>query len=552
MGATAPLPEYVDVLVAGAGPVGALAALDLARRGVSTLLAEQSPEPRKLPKMERCNPRTMEMLRRLGLSETFRAASRFTPIDMDVFVAVDFNRPPLLHLHYPSAVEANRQFAASTDGSTPAEAAQLISQYSVEPILRQSAADAGADVRLGWRIESFQQDDTGVDVHLVSATGEEQTVRTAWLVGCDGGVSTIRKQLGIQLEGEGRIRRLRQVFFRSPGLFDRIPFGKGRHYYLPTGTLVVQDDLEHFVVNFTRWEEGQEATATLREMLPFAADLEIEVLHEGDWSHHLLVAERYRDGRVLIAGDAAHLVIPQGALGMNTGAGDALDLSWKLAAVVNGYGGPYLVDSYEAERREVGLRNRDASRRASTGVTDWRRAVRPEAYEDGPEGDRARAEVAALAAEGQPLGHEMLGVELGYRYTDSPIVFAEDERPMSDDLRTYVPDATPGARLPNVWVSDGVAVQDLLGPDYTLLCTEDDCAGLDAVAAAFGEVGAPLQIVHVHDDRARKVYQAALLLLRPDLHVVWRGDELPADLDQLAAVATGHRDARSLQLAAKA
>jgi 2-polyprenyl-6-methoxyphenol hydroxylase-like FAD-dependent oxidoreductase len=526
-----------DVLIAGAGPVGATLALDLARRGVHVTVLEQSASPRRLPKMERCNARTMEIFRRLGLAETIRNASKFTPMPMDVFVLADFKYPPLLHLRYPSVPQEQARIAAQREAGLPLEPQQLVSQYTLEPILRAAASRAGASVHYGIALKSFEQDGTGVTALATFGDGNTRRIRTRWLVGCDGGTSTVRKQLGIALEGRGRLRRVHQVFFRSEQLFERIPVGRGRQYYFAEGAIVVQDDLQHFMVNFQDWEDGQDAEARLRRMI--GLEMDIEVLHEGDWQHHLLVAERYRGGRAFIAGDAAHLVIPQGGLGMNTGIGDAVDLGWKLAAAVQGWAGAALLDTYEAERRETGLRNRDASGAAAEGVRSWRSAVGPEIRAETPAGAAMRARVAALAAAGQPLGHEMVGSELGYRYTASPIVVTEPAAPHSA-VRDYLPTATPGVRLPHMWTAAGRAIHDLLGSGYTLLDTGSDATDASELAAAMRELNVPFEVLHLPEPALMQAYGRRLLLLRPDLHVAWRGDSLPADPAALAALVTGH------------
>jgi hypothetical protein len=226
---------------------------------------------------------------------------------------------------------------------------------------------------------------------------------------------------------------------------------------------------------------------------------------------------------------------------MNTGIGDAIDLGWKLAAAVNGWGGPALLDSYEAERREIGLRNRDASGAAALGVGRWRAAAEPCIHDDTPAGEANRRKVAALAAEGQPLGHEMHGIELGYRYTRSPVVVT-DVAEQDSDIGHYVPSTSGGARLPHLWRHDGSALHDALGWGYTLLNPTPRDVDTRALEAAMQRLGVPLQTLRVDEPQWPTSYRERLLLLRPDLHVAWSGTALPQDVGALAARVSGHAD----------
>ncbi len=273
-----------------------------------------------------------------------------------------------------------------------------------------------------------------------------------------------------------------------------------------------------------------------------AMPLEFEMIHVGKWRQNLLLADRYCNGsRVFLAGDAVHLVIPTGGLGMNTGCGDAVDLSWKLAATLAGWGGPNLLASYEIERRQVGERNVAASRFASRGRRKWRAMWRPEILDDTPAGAAARVALAGVADVEQRKTNEMIGAELGYRYVGSPLIANEDDdgEPIHDFMH-YLPTTCPGARLPHVWLMGGTAVQDRVGygRGYTLLRFggKVDTA---ALSEAFATRGAPCRMLDLQDERARDIYGNDLILVRPDLHVVWRGNTLPADLAKLAATATG-------------
>jgi hypothetical protein len=269
--------------------------------------------------------------------------------------------------------------------------------------------------------------------------------------------------------------------------------------------------------------------------------LRYEMLSCAPWRQNLLLADTYGEGRVLLAGDAVHLVIPTGGLGMNTGIGDAVDLAWKLAGTLRGWGGPKLLRSYEVERRQVGERNVGASRYASLGRRRWRSQWRPEIAEDSAAGQAARENLARIADVEQRKTNEMIGAELGYRYVDSPVI---DNIPGGPEhlFREYHPTSWPGARLPNVWLADGSALQDHIPDDAYCLLRLGRGADqpVTALQRGFAVFGAPLNVVDIADPVAREVQGYDLLLLRPDLHIVWRGNRLPEEADKLAAVATGH------------
>jgi 2-polyprenyl-6-methoxyphenol hydroxylase-like FAD-dependent oxidoreductase len=527
-----------DVLVVGAGPVGQTLSIDLAKRGVSVVLIERNETCLQHPKMERCNARTMELYRRLGLADRIRAASRFHEIPMDVFIATHFCGKKLLQLSYPSVADAQESIRRCNDGSLPLEAYQLISQYTLEPLLKSAVESLPkANVRFGCELISFSQDHAGVDTEVRYSDGRTAEIRTRYMVGCDGGSSTVRKQLGIKLEGRGRITQQRQIFLRSETLFSKLPFGPGRHYHFPCGSIIVQDDLRHFMAN-SGLVDDPTPSVLLEDV--FRINVPFEILNVALWHQNLLVAERYSDRRVFLAGDAVHLMIPTAGLGMNTGVGDAIDLSWKLAGTLAGWGGSNLLSSYELERRPVGLHNRDVAGRAAAGFGAWRAACRSEIDNDTPEGEANRKEVATIAAVSQRLSHEMIGTELGYSYAGSPLICADDEAPpvLVDDQ--YQPTTRPGSRVPHVWDDDGQPLHDRIGNEFTLISLRPASASLDAISQSFAKFGAHLDILRVENSAARDVYGYDLVLVRPDLHVVWRGDEPPADYRLIAATATGH------------
>jgi 2-polyprenyl-6-methoxyphenol hydroxylase-like FAD-dependent oxidoreductase len=506
--------------------VGLTLALDLGRRGVRCVLIERSETSIRLPRMERCNARTMEIFRRLGIAETVRDAGLPRDAPMDVFLAPSMADPPLVHLRYPSVAQAKAEIAAHNDGR-PLEPSQLISQYTLEPLLRALVERLpSVQVRFGCELTALEQDAGSVRGHVRTSAGAVETIRAAYLVGCDGGASTVRKQLGIRLGGEGSIRTLRQALFRCDELYGRIPMGRGRHYHIAQPGfpfVILQDSTRHWTLHHPASSDAEMAGTFARAVgMPVAA----EMLSVNEWTQHLLCAERYRSGRVFLAGDAAHLVVPTGGLGMNTGVGDAIDLGWKLAATLAGWGGPGLLDAYEAERRPIGLRNVKASAAAVRGREHWRAAT-------------TREEMARRFDAEQRKVTEILGIEAGYRYVGSPLVWPEaGEGPDPDDPR-YRPTSWPGARLPHVWLDDGTALHDRLDPGYTLLRLGRTRADTAPLEGAFRAAGAPLSVLDVPAPAARDLYERDLVLVRPDLHVVWRGSRVPDDAPRLAAIATG-------------
>jgi 2-polyprenyl-6-methoxyphenol hydroxylase-like FAD-dependent oxidoreductase len=437
------------------------------------------------------------------------------------------NKPPLLHHPYPSVAEARREIDACADGSMPLEPYQLISQYTLEPLLKSVAENLpSVTVRYGCEFLSFSQDAMGV----VTQTSSD-TITSKYLVGCDGGASTVRQQLGIALSGEGDLLRLRQGLFRCDELFDRIPIdggpGHGRHYHVAdqrSTFLIMQDSTRHWTLHAVLDDDA--AMAPQFEST-IGVPVKYEMLYVGEWKQNLLLADHYGRGRVSLAGDAVHLVIPTGGLGMNSGVGDAIDLGWKLAATLQGWGGLKLLASYEAERRPIGARNVAASRYASLGRRKWRALWRD------------LDELVRVAEVEQRKSNEMIGAELGYRYAGSPIIADEPGGP-EDDFRHYVPTTWPGARLPHVWLDGHVALQDRIREGYTLLRLGSSDADTSGLQTAMKALGAPFHVLDIPDATARDIYGYDLILLRPDLHIAWRGNRPPPDPVQLARLVTGY------------
>lgn len=535
-----------EVLIVGGGPTGLTLAIDLGKRGVRCTLIEQKARPAFLPKMERINARTMEIYRRMGLAQQIRAAGLRADCPMDVYIVLALNEPALLHLPYPSVAQAQAETRASDDGSLPLEPYQLISQYTLEPLLKSIAETIPAvTVRFACEFLSLQQDRDGVTARVRGSDGREQDLRSAYLVGCDGGTSPVRKELGIKLSGEGNLLGLRQALYHCEELFERLPLGngpgKGRHYHVADNKatqLIMQDSTKHWTLH-SMLETDAEMDRQFESTV--GVPIKYERLSCDPWRQNLLLADRYGKGRVFLAGDAVHLVIPTGGLGMNSGVGDAIDLSWKLAATLRGWGGPQLLQAYEIERRQVGEHNVGASRYATLGRRKWRSMWRPDIRDDTPAGAASRHNLSAVADIEQRKSNEMIGAELGYRYVDSPIICNIPGGP-EHLFREYQPTTWPGARLPHVWLDDGTPMQDRVPDGYTILKLGRTKADLSGLERAIRARGAPVIVLDVPDRIARDIYGHDLILLRPDLHVVWRGNAAPEDAAEVAAIATGHSD----------
>lgn len=537
-----------DVVVVGAGPVGLTTTLDLARRGVNVLLIEKNPAPVRLPRMERSNPRTLELFRRLGMVDRIRAAGLPADMPMDVYIARSLTEAPLVHQKYPSVDEYRARIAACTDGTEPREPYQLISIYTLEPLLLDELRTLpNVTIRHSTEFLGLEQDDDGVTATIRGEDGAETAVRAHYLVGCDGAASAVREAIDVTLEGRFNLGKLTNIFFRCDDFFEKCELGFARHYCLAGlgayagagGVIVVQDDMKHMALH-TVTEEGFDPVALLRSVS--GLDINPEILFVGDWTQHMAVAPRHSVGRVFLAGDSNHIYMPAGGLGMNTGIGDATNLAWKIEAAIKGWGGPELLESYDEERRPVTWRNCHAAAWAVDGPIAWRTAYSSLIHEDTPEGRAARQLFVLRADPESRRIYEMHGADRGYRYTSR--VIASEEGPATESsITVYEPSTWPGAYLPHVWLAPNDALYDRIPTEgFTLLNLGDDQAALAPLAAALRATGAPVAEMHIADPQIRAVYERNYLLVRSDLHVVWRSDAPPEEPARIAAVVTGRRE----------
>jgi 2-polyprenyl-6-methoxyphenol hydroxylase-like FAD-dependent oxidoreductase len=516
--------KQTPVLIAGAGPVGMTLAFDLAFRGVACVIIEKNHTTTRHPKMDITNGRSMELFRRIGLSDRLRDVAVPQDHPFDVSWITSLNGSELHRFRYPGAIEQRCNFRQQNDGSSPLEPGMRVSQVEVERALQQALEQQPlVDLRYDLAFEDFTQDDRGVTATLRSAEGAVEQVRCQFLVGCDGGASRVRAALDIGLSGTPGVMQRFMTHFRSTRLDILQRWGIAWHYQSVHGTLIAQNDKDIWTLH-SRFPEGAgpgDATASILLETFAGTAFDHEILVANPWTPHLLVADSYGAGRVFLAGDAAHQYIPTGGYGMNTGIGDAADLAWKLAALVHGFGGPGLIPSYEIERRPVGLRNCDASRRHNLVRVEIGKLYDAAIFAEGPDGDARRQWAGNEIARIGNHENESWGIEFGYWYRDSPIVMHDGDGVASDDPLTYRPTTVPGARLPNVYLKDNRPLFDQLGPWFTII----DCGGHDSsgFVEAAGEMNVPLQVLSLDEPEVAKVYGNGMILVRPDQHIAWRG-----------------------------
>jgi 2-polyprenyl-6-methoxyphenol hydroxylase-like FAD-dependent oxidoreductase len=534
------------VLIVGGGPVGLTLAIDLGQQGVECLLIDKRPEPSFLPKMERCHARTMEHFRRLGIADAVRNVGYPVDLPLDAFLMTSLAEPAIAQLSVPSVVEARKQSEQANDGRWPAEPYQIVSQYALEPLLKSVAENVrGVAVRFGCELLSFDEHEDKVVARVKNLEGREETITSQYLVGCDGGSSTVRAGLGFRLEGQAYLGEQMQALFYCGELFDRIATGKGAHYYRADDQwtfLITQGDTHHFSLHAMIDDEA--AMPALFETI-VGMPISYKTLYVGKWTMRRLLSDRYASKRVFLVGDSAHLVTPNGGLGMNTGIGDAIDLAWKLAGTLQGWSGKNLLSTYEIERRPIGERNVKASQRAFEARLVWRDLCAAECsavMKSNDQAARTRLRQVWLDEHGKGASTKLAGIILGYRYLKSPIISYESDDDGTDQASyNYIPTTRPGARIPHLWLKDGSAVQDHVRGGYALVTCAPCTAGLEKLGEAFRSLRCPFQVLDVSDvPHARDIYERDYVLLRPDLHVAWRGNRAPADPARLAAVVTGH------------
>ncbi|MFF1294662.1 MULTISPECIES: FAD-dependent monooxygenase [unclassified Streptomyces] len=538
------------VLVVGAGPVGLALAIELGWRGVPVTVLDQGDGRVPFPAGEAIFSRTMEHLRRWGCAHEARSESA-PPADFPhrTVFATSVTGHVLAEFGYQVT---NR--SPGIYGPLTPEGPAFLSKFSFLPLLERTArALPSVDIRFGTRLESFEQDSDGVFAVVRDLnSGVSETLSGPYLVACDGGRSSVRRALGIKFEGMFAQGHNYAVHFRAPELLDLLrerlggpavqihTLSSARRPYI---TVVNGVDEWRLSVYLDEEPEPGDAVAWVQEAV--GAPIEVEILAAQPWSGHCVVASSYRAGRVFLAGDAAHLLWPKGGFGANTGIGDAVDLGWKLAAVHQGWGDQALLDSYERERRPIAVRN------VTEASTNWKSDAQlvPDAAlgRANADGDRARSEMGELIRRSRGKEFRCTGIQLGYRYSTSPICVADGTPEPPDEPDAYVPSTWPGCRAPHTWLPDGSSVLDHFGRGFVLVVS--GTADPSPLLEAAHQRGVPLTVLRLTEPAAARLYEKPLVLVRPDGHVAWRGEQPPADpgavLDRLRGAKTGNPAAGS-------
>jgi hypothetical protein len=409
-------------------------------------------------------------------------------------------------------------------------------------------------IRHRCRLRAFEEKADKVFVTVEDLmTGDVQTVECSYLLGCDGAGSSVRTQLGITLSGQPALTYTTNIIFRSPTLKDL--HDKGQFYRFIAfdergmwATVVAIDGRDCYRMSIVgndapRHYSDEEIRAAIRKVV--GMDFAFEIVSVMPWIRRLMVADRYGSARVLLAGDAAHMFSPTGAFGMNTGIQDAVDLAWKLHAVLEGWGGPHLVASYELERRPVAIRNlAEAGGNLNRMVTP---RVEPILFEASAQGAQARAAFGRQYTSIMRREWFSTGINLGYRYEHSPIVVADGTPEPADDPAIYIQTSRPGHRAPHVWLSaDGRSTLDLFGIGFVLMVLGDDAPDATAFVAAAKARSVPMTVFSASQPDLVFTYERPLVLVRPDGHVAWRGDAFPNDLDDLLATICGFKLPRNV------
>jgi 2-polyprenyl-6-methoxyphenol hydroxylase-like FAD-dependent oxidoreductase len=519
-----------SVLIIGAGPVGLGLATDLGWRGIDCTVLEQGDGTIYHPRANTVNSRTMEFCRRWGIADRVRSAG--APPDFP---------PTIIYLTSLQGYELARIERPTHGGDKPLpttpERSQRCNQLWLDPILKEKASSfPSVSLRYRTRYERYEETADGVVATVTHPeTGKEERIAAQYLVACCGGASSVRSALGLKMEGIPVLSHHVNVFVRIEKLWEQHHKGKAAFYFFAnelgnSPSLIELDGNSLWRLGLNYGEQrtlpdAAEIAGIMRRLI--GPDISYEVISTLPWTCRSIVADRWRKGRVLLAGDAVHQHGPAGGFGMNTGMGDAVDLGWKLEAMVRGWGGEALLGSYEAERRPVAKRN------VEEATDNMRRRVKPTSLTDieaaSPAGEATRARMREEILRDKTKQFVSDGIALGYRYENSPVIVPDGTSPPPESASTYVQSSRPGGRAPHAFLPDGRSTIDLFGRGFVLLQFGGDAASTEGLRAAASQRGVPFDVERIDDPTIATLYERSFVLIRPDGHVAWRGDGPPSD-----------------------
>lgn len=518
-----------SILIVGGGPVGLALAIDLGLRGVQCLLVEQGDGQADHPRATALNSRSMEFMRRWGIADVVHRAATPDDFPHTVLYCTTLAGYEIARIERPS--HGGRGLA----GQSP-ERPQRCNQLFLDPILTERVKSLdNVEMRLHSKLESLvNAGDHVVAMILDGKTGEQFQIAARYAVDCSGGRTVIRPALGIEMSGSSYLGYFLSIFVRAPELWNHHTMGKAAliTFIDEKGlwrNLISLDgrELYRLGVNGKAYYDAPDqvdAEALFREVV--GKDVPHQILSVRRWSARNVVADHYRSGRIFLAGDAAHLNHPAAGLGLNTGLGDVDNLGWKLSAIIAGWGGVNLPDSYELERRPVGQRN--ISHAGASHDSERQQGTHPEIGMATPAGAEARRKMGEDLVRIQKRRVVTDGLALGYQYAPSPIICGDGSERRESSSAEYVPTTFPGSRAPHAWLANGHSTIDLFGKGFALLHLGGSM-DLSAFENAFAQRGVPLTIVNIENPVIVALYERALVLVRPDGHVAWRGDQAPAD-----------------------
>ena len=522
--------EDAKVVIVGAGPTGLSLAIELGSRGIACVVVEQNDRVGYAPRAKTTNVRTRTHLRRWCIAEHLADASPFgVGYPSNVLFVTQLAGPELAKIENASNCSPVRSDLYPEHG-------QWVPQYKLEEVLRAHAATLPAvELRFSTEFISADQDAEGVTIVVRDRQTEEKSkCRADFLVGADGARSAVRELIGASMEGQYGLSSNYNIVFRAPGLSTAHRHGPATMYWQvnPAAPSLIgpmdRDDVWFFMP--TRLKEG--VTLTDREAAELirtatGIDLDYQILSRDAWVASSLIANRYSKGRIFLAGDACHLHPPFGGYGMNMGVSDAVDLGWKLAAVLEGWGGPVLLNSYEAERRPVHQQVIDEAQLNHKILSN-------ELWQDGLDADTEAAEmlrrvVGNHIVEQKTREFHTLGTVLGLCYATSPIIAPDDveEGQARPAEQGYIASSRPGCLAPHAWRDNDLSIYDLFGSGFTLLAHED--AHADMAIREAQASGVPLTLLTITAEE-QPLYPLPLTLVRPDQHVAWRGKAWPSGL----------------------